>query len=45
MLEALALHLNDFVVTGAIIEWIRFLHEIVHDIRWIQYRHPSCVMP
>lgn len=45
LLEALPLHFNNFIVACSIVERIRFLHEIVHDIAWVEYGYPCCVVP
>lgn len=39
------LHLHNLIVTGAIVERVRFLGEVVHDGGWIQHRDPLGVTP
>ena len=40
-----SLHLNNLIVTGAVIEWVAPICEVVHNIGSIQMRNPGTVVP
>ena len=45
MFQCEPLHLDHLIITGAVVEWVTPLGEVVQHIARVEYRHPSTVNP